>query len=286
MPVHNKEIASILNEVADYLEQKGKNEFRINAYRNAARTVLGLTKSISQMAKNEKDIRALPDIGESMAKKLTEIAKTGNLRQLEKLKKQIPGSLIDIMKLEQMGPQRTKVLYEKLNIESLEELKKAANQGKIEELEGFMKKTTQNIIKEIKQFSQKGGSGRFKLHEAGYLIKPMVKHLEKKMENIILAGSYRRMKETVGDIDIVCTSKKPKKAMKHFVEYDEVKDVLEQGETRSAVRLRSQLQVDMRIVEKKSLGAAKLYFTGSKAHTVALRKMAKADDLKINEYGI
>jgi DNA polymerase (family X) len=286
MPVHNKEIAAILNEVADYLELKDENEFRITAYRNAARTVLGLTQSISQMAKDEKDIQSLPDIGESMAEKIAEIAQSGRLKQLEKLKKQIPASLTDIMKLEQMGPQRTKVLYEELNIESIAELKKAAKEGKIEELDGFGKKTTRNILKEIKQFSQKGGSKRVKLHEAGQMIQPMVKYLEKKMENITLAGSYRRMKETVGDIDIVCTGKDPEKAMKHFAKYDEVQEVLSQGKTKSSVRLRSGLQVDLRIVEKKSFGAAKLYFTGSKAHTIALRKMAKEDDLKINEYGI
>ncbi len=286
MPVHNKEIAAILNEVADYLELKGENEFRINAYRNAARTVLGLTKSISQMAKDEKDIRSLPDIGESMAGKIAEIAQSGQLKQLEKLKKQIPASLTGIMKLEQMGPQRTKILYEELDIKSIEELKKAAKEGKIEELKGFGKKTTQNILREIKQFSQKGGSQRFKLHEADQMIQPMVKYLKKKMGNINLTGSYRRMKETVGDIDIVCTSKDPGKAMKHFISYDEVSQVLSKGKTRASVRLHTDLQVDIRIVEKESLGAAKLYFTGSRAHTLALRKMAKEDDFKVNEYGI
>jgi len=286
MPVHNKEIANILSEVADYLELKGENEFRINAYRNAARTVLGLTKSITQMAEDEKNIRSLPDIGESMAKKIIEIAQSGQLKQLKKLKRQLPPSLTDIMKLEQMGPRRTKILYEELNIETIEDLKKAAKEGKIEKLEGFGKKTTENIIKEIKQFSQKGGSKRFKLHEAGEIVSPMVKYIGEKMENITLAGSFRRMKETVGDIDIVCTSNDPEKAMKHFVGYDEVKDVLSQGKTRSSVRLRTNLQVDIRVVEKKSLGAAKLYFTGSKAHTVALRKMAKEEGYKVNEYGI
>ncbi len=286
MPVHNKEIADILNETADYLEIKGKNEFRINAYRNAARTILGLTKSISQMAEDEKDIRSLPDVGESMAKKIKEIARTGHLKQLDKLKKQIPSSLTDIMKLEQMGPRRTKILYEELNIESIDDLQKAAEQGEVEELEGFGKKTTQNILKEVKQFSKKGGSQRVKLHEAGEMIQPMLNYLEAEMENITLTGSYRRMKETVGDIDIVCTGKDPEKAMQYFVDYDEVQEILSHGETKSSVRLRTNLQVDIRIVKKKSFGAAKMYFTGSKAHTVALRKMAKEQGYKINEYGI
>jgi DNA polymerase (family X) len=286
MPVHNSEIAEILNEVADYLEIKGKNEYRITSYRNAARTVLGLSESISKMAEDKKDIQSIPDIGESMAEKITEITQTGELEQLEKLKKQIPESLRDIMKLEQMGPQRTKILYEELNIESIDELKRAAEQGEIEKLEGFGEKTTKKILKEIKQFSEKGGSERFKLHEAGEMIQPMLKYLEKEMDNITIAGSYRRMKETVGDIDLLCTAKDQEKAMQHFCDYEEVQDVLSHGETRSSVRLRTGLQVDIRIIKKKSFGAAKLYFTGSKAHTVALRKMAKEEHLKINEYGI
>jgi DNA polymerase (family X) len=286
MPVHNKEIADILNETADYLEIKGKNEFRINAYRNAARTILGLTKSISQMAEDEKDIRSLPDVGESMARKVKEIARTGHLKQLDKLKKQLPATLTEIMKLEQMGPRRTKILYEELEIESIDDLKKAAEQGKIEELDGFGEKTAKNILKEIKQFSKKGGSQRVKLHEAGEMIQPMLKYLEGEMENITLTGSYRRMKETVGDIDIVCTCTDPERAMQHFVDYDEVQEILSHGEAKSSVRLRTNLQVDIRIVKKQELGAAKLYFTGSKAHTVALRKMAKEEGYKINEYGI
>lgn len=284
MPVHNKEIADKLNETADYLEVKGENEYRINSYRNAARTLLGLSDNVSMMKK--KDIQALPDIGESMVKKISEITTTGKLKQLKKLKKEFPESLRDIMKLEQMGPQRTKMLYEELNIESIDELKKAAKEGKVEKLEGFGKKTTQNILKEIKQFSKKGGSERFKLHEAEELIQPMLKYLKKEIKDITLAGSYRRMKETVGDIDLLGISNDAEKAMKHFVKYDEVQDVLSHGESRSSVRLRTGLQVDIRIVKKKSFGAAQLYFTGSKAHTVALRKMAKEDDLKINEYGI
>lgn len=284
MPVHNKEIADKLKETADYLEVKGENEFRINSYRNAARTLLGLSDNVSAM--NKKDIEALPDIGESMVKKISEITNTGELKQLKKLRKKFPETLRDIMKLEQMGPQRTKMLYEELNIESLDELKKAAKEGKIEELEGFGKKTAQNILKEIKQFADKGGSQRFKLHETEELIQPMLKYLKKEIKDITIAGSYRRMKETVGDIDLVGVSNDTEKAMDHFVKYDEVQDVLSHGESRSTVRLRTGLQVDIRIVEKKSFGSALLYFTGSKAHTVALRKMAKEDDLKINEYGI
>lgn len=286
MPVHNKEIADILSEVADYLEIKGENQYRINSYRNAASAVMGLSESISQMARDEKDIQAIPDIGESMAEKITEISQTGKLIQLEKLRKQFPESLRDIMKLEQMGAKRTKILYKELNIESVDELHKAAKQGKVEQLEGFGEKTTKKILKEISQFSEKGGSERFKLHDAGEMIQPMLKYLEKEMDNITIAGSYRRMKETVGDIDLLCSAKDPEKAMQHFCNYEEVQDVLAHGETRSSVRLRTGLQVDIRIIKKKSTGAAKLYFTGSKAHTIALRTMAKENDLKINEYGL
>ncbi len=286
MPVHNKEIADILNEIADYLEIRGENQFRINSYRKAANTLLGLSESVSKMAESKEDIQSIPDIGESMAGKIYEIVKSGKLKQLEKLREKVPETIRDIMKLEQMGPERTKTLYQELDIESLEDLKKAAEAGEIEKLDGFGEKTTQKILREIEEFSEKGGSKRYKLHEAGEMIQPMLEYLEEEMKNLTLTGSYRRMKETVGDIDLICTARKPEKAMQHFVDYEEVQDVLSHGKTRSSVRLRTGLQVDIRIVNTSSLGAAILYFTGSKAHTVALRKMAKEDNLKINEYGI
>ncbi len=282
----NKEIADALNEIADYLEIKGKNEFRVRSYRNAARRISNLDKNITEMAKNHEDIESIPDIGESMSEKIEEIAKTGKISQLDELRDEMPAILIEIMKMEQMGPKRTRILYKELGIESLEELKKAAKDGKIEKLEGFGKKTTKKILKEIKEYNKKGGSKRFLLNDAETIIQPMLEYLKKEIQNITIAGSYRRMKETVGDIDLVGTSNKAEKAMEMFVNYDEVKEIINHGLTKSIVKLRSGLQVDIRIVEKKSFGAAKLYFTGSKSHTIALRKIAQEKDYKVNEYGI
>ncbi|MFO7924511.1 MAG: DNA polymerase/3'-5' exonuclease PolX [Bacteroidales bacterium] len=286
MPVHNKEIAKILNEIADLLDIKGENQFRIRSYRNAARTISGLTENITQIKGGKKKIKSLPGIGESIAEKIEEIANTGRISQLDELKKEIPESLVDIMKLEQMGPQRTKILNEKLNIQSIKDLEKAAKEGEIEKLEGFGKKTSENILKEIEEYSEKGGSKRFKLHEAGEMIKPMVKYLKKNIKDITIAGSYRRKKETVGDIDILGISKDPDMAMDYFVNYEEVERILAKGESRSSVKLRTGLQVDMRIFNKESYGAALLYFTGSKAHSIALRKEGQEKSYKVNEYGI
>jgi DNA polymerase (family 10) len=286
MPVHNKEITEKLNEVADLLDIKGENEFRVRAYRNAVRTISGLSKSVAGMIDEDEDISSLPDVGESMAEKIEEIVKTGKLKQLKKLKKEVPASLIEIMKLEQMGSQRTKTLYEKLDIDSIDDLRKAIEAGKVEEVEGFGKKTADNIKREIGEYSKKGGSKRVKRSEAEEEIQPLVEYLKDKMSDVTIAGSFRRKKETVGDIDILATSSNIKKAMKAFTEFDEVDRVIAHGESKSSIKLRTGLQVDLRIVEKNEFGAALLYFTGSKEHSVELRKIGQEKDLKVNEYGV
>jgi DNA polymerase (family 10) len=202
------------------------------------------------------------------------------------LKKEVPSSLIEIMKLEQMGPERTKTLHEELDIDSISDLKKAIDDGKVEEVEGFGKKTVENIQREIGEYSKKGGSKRVKRSETEEEIQPLVDYLNDKMNDVIIAGSFRRKKETVGDIDILATSSDTKKAMKAFTEFDEVDRVIAHGESKSSIKLRTGLQVDLRIVEKNEFGAALLYFTGSKEHSVALRKIGQKKDLKVNEYGV
>lgn len=286
MAVHNKEIADMLNEVADLLDIKGENQFRIRSYRNAARTVTGMSESLDKMVRQDDSIKDLPGIGDSIAKKIREIVESGQLSQLDKLKNEIPASVAEIMKLEQMGPQRTKVLHEALNIESINDLKKAAREGKIKEVKGFGKKTSDKILKEIEEYSKADGTERTKLGDVDELIGPLMDHLGKKLEDITIAGSYRRRKETVGDIDILATSKNPEEGMEHFVSFEETDRILSKGETRSSVKLRSGLQVDLRIVKKRSYGAALLYFTGSKAHSIALRKIGQEKDFKVNEYGV
>lgn len=286
MPVYNKEITEKLSEVADLLDIKGENEFRIRAYRNAVRTISGYSKNLSEMVKKGEDISLLSGIGESMAEKIEEIVETNSLKQLEKLRKEIPSSLIEIMKLEQMGPQRTKILHEELGIESINDLKEAVESGKVEELKGFGKKTAESIHREIKEYSRRKRSGRIKRSEAIEEVTPLFRYLKDKMDQVTIAGSYRRKKETVGDIDILGADGDPEKAMKAFTSYDEIDRVLSRGEKKSSIKLRTGLQVDLRIVDKKAFGAALLYFTGSKAHSIALRKRGQEKDLKVNEYGV
>ena len=286
MAVHNKEIIDLLNELADFLEIKGENQFRVRAYRNAVRSLSGFTRNISDMLDGEDGISSVPGIGDSMAEKIKEIAETGKLEQLEQLRKEMPPSLLDILKLQQMGPQRTKILFDKLQITSVDELKEAAESGKIAGLKGFGEKTAEKILQEIANFEQIGGSVRVKWSEARDFVIPLVDYLSGKMDQLTVAGSFRRKKETVGDIDLVACSKSPEKAMTDFVNYGEVREVLSKGNTRSSVILRTGLQVDLRIVEKEAHGAALLYFTGSREHTIALRKIGQEQGYKVNEYGI
>lgn len=286
MAVHNKEIAEILEEMADLLDIKGDNPFRIRSYRNAARTVFGLPDSLDKMVDKHGKIQELPGIGKSIAQKIREIVETGELSQLKRLKNEIPESLLEIMKLEQMGPQRTKLLHEELGIVSIADLKKEAQEGKIEKVKGFGKKTSEKILKEIEEYAKAGRVERFRLGEADELTDALMDHLGKKLEDLTIAGSYRRRKETVGDIDILATSENPSEGMEHFVSFEETSDILSMGTTRSSVKLRSGLQVDLRIVKKQSYGAALLYFTGSKAHSIALRKLGQEKGFKVNEYGV
>ena len=285
VPVHNKTILNILNELADLLDIQGENQFRVRAYRNAIRSLSGFTGSIAEKVHNG-EVSSLEGIGTSMSEKIKEIAETGELEQLNQLKKKVPTSLAEIMKLDQMGPHRTKLLYDTLNITTLQDLEKAAREGKIENVPGIGKKTSEKILREIEEFSDKGGLKRTKWSEAENQVNSLLNYLEGKMENVTVAGSFRRKKETVKDIDLVATSKNPKKAMRDFIGYDETERVVAIGETKSSVKLHSGIQVDLRIIEEESFGSAILYFTGSKEHTIVLRKMAQEKKLKLNEYGI
>jgi len=286
MPLKNKNIAEKLEEIAGLLEIKGENRFRIRSYRDAARVISDMSEDIGSLVDDEGKLQDIPGIGESIAEKIREIIKTGKLKQLEKLKKEIPESLLEVMALEQMGPERTKVLYEKLGVESIEDLKKAVQEGKIEDISGFGTKMSETISKAIEEYEQMDHVGRFKLKEVEDRIESLKHHLEKELDNISIAGSYRRKKETVGDIDILATAEDPQKGIEHFTSYEDVSRVLSKGETKSSLILKSGMRVDLRLVEKKSYGAAMVYFTGSKAHNIELRKIARDKSMKVNEYGL
>lgn len=286
MPVHNSDIADIFNQVADLLEIQGANQFRVRAYRNASRTVGDLSQSASEIIKKGVDLSTLPGIGKDLAGKITEIVETGKLSLLEDLKKDTPGDLSKLMGIGGLGPKRIKTIYGRLGVSTLEELEKAARQHKIRGLEGLGDKTEQDILEELKRVEKV--KKRTKIPEADEIVRSIMKYLKvvKGIKNLDVAGSYRRRKETVGDLDILATVKKGAKIMDRFINYEDIDKVISQGKTRSSVLLRSGFQIDLRVVSEVSYGAALHYFTGSKVHNIAIRKMGVQKGLKINEYGV
>lgn len=286
MPIHNSDIAQAFNKIADFLEIKGENVFRVRAYRNAALVMADLGKSAADMVKDGEDFSQLPGIGKDLAAKIEEIVKTGKLAFLEKLEKETPPGVIKMMAIQGLGPHRVKALYEKLHIKDMDGLKRAALAKKVRALEGFGEKIEESILREIERV--KKAEGQMKLADAEQVALPLVEYIKKTkgLKKVIIAGSFRRAKEVVRDLDILVTCDDSAKVMKNFIGYEDVDKVISRGETRSTVILRSGFQVDMRVVPEKSYGAALCYFTGSKSHNIELRRIAKNKHLKLNEYGV
>ncbi len=286
MPIHNSDIEEILTAVANLLEIKGENPFRVRAYRNAARTIQGLSQSAAQMLRAGQDLSELPGVGKDLAGKIAEIVATGTLRLLAELQGELPAGLTDLMKVPGLGPKRVAALYKELGVTTLNALAQAAEQGRIHGIEGFGKKTEEHILEETARLRQTQ-SKRVSLVVAEQVAGPLVEYLQQTSgaNDVVVAGSFRRQKETVADLDILATCEKNSKVMDRFVGYEDVRQVVAQGETRSTVILRSGVQVDLRVVPQASYGAALLYFTGSKEHNIAIRKIGLAKTLKINEYG-
>jgi DNA polymerase (family 10) len=286
MPVHNADIANVFEEIADLLEIENANPFRVRAYRNAARQLQGMGVPAADMMAKDEDLTELPGIGDDLAAKIQEIVETGKCQFLEKLRQKTPPTITELLKIPGLGPKRVRALYHELDVHTLEQLARAARDGRIRKLPGFGEKTEQTILDAISAHVEK--QARFKLAVAAQYAEPLRKYLEKisGVEQAVLAGSYRRFKETVGDIDILVTAGNTENVMDRFVAYDEVKDVLAKGSTRAAVILKSGLQVDLRVVDEKCFGAALQYFTGSKAHNIEIRRLAQERKLKISEYGV
>ncbi len=286
MPVHNADIATLFEEIADLLEIDNANPFRVRAYRNAARQLQGMGVPAADMVAKGEDLTELPGIGDDLAAKIEEIVETGQCRFLEKLRRKTPPTITELLKIPGLGPKRVRALYHELDVHTLEQLARAARDGRIRELPGFGAKTEQTILEAISAHAEK--QTRFKLAVAAQYAEPLKRYLEKipGAGQVVLTGSYRRCKETVGDIDILVTATDPEKIMNRFVVYDEVKDVLAKGPTRATVILKSRLQVDVRVVEQDCFGAALQYFTGSKAHNIEIRRLAQERRLKISEYGV
>ncbi len=288
MAVHNHEIAKALKKLSDLLEIDGASSFRVRAYRNAARTINEMSQELADLVEAGQDLSKLPDIGKNMADKIKNFVRTGKLPQLEEMQQKIPVDTEELLQISQLGDKGIKSLYENLGITNMDQLRKAAEAGKVEALKGFGKKTQQKMLDEINKISKGETKGRFKWAIAEQIIEPYISYLRniKGVESVDAAGSYRRKKETVGDMDLLVVADNPTEVMNRFVSYEEVKEVIAHGETKSSVILRTGLQVDLRVIPRDSYGAAMLYFTGSKAHNVAIRRIAQGQEYKINEYGI
>jgi len=286
VPVQNSEIADIFYEIADLLEIEGANQFRVRAYRDAARTIEGYPRRINEMTENDESLEEIPGIGEDLANKIEEIVKTGNLVFYEKLLARTPQSLLKLLDISGLGPKRVQQLFQELDITNLEELRAAIEDGQVAELDGFGAKTVDNILKALESESLE--EERTRLDIAEQFVEPLVEYLQdiQSVTKVTVAGSYRRRKATVGDLDIIATSKEGASITEAFVKFDSVAEILSQGDTKASVKLRSGLQVDLRVVPEESYGAALLYFTGSKEHNIHLRNIAVKKDLKINEYGV
>jgi DNA polymerase (family 10) len=286
MPVHNTEIADIFDQVADILEIEGANRFRVRAYRNAANTIRDQSRSVADMVDRNEDLSDLPDIGEDLAGKITEIVKTGNLTLLDEISGEVPAAIVKATRIPGIGPKRAKALFEALDLGSIDDLRKAAEDGKIAKIEGFGPKTQSKIRKELTR--EDFGEHRIRIDVAQEFGEPLLDWI-RKIDGVTkaeIAGSYRRRKETVGDLDILVAGTDGKAIIDRFTKYNEIENVASKGKTRSTVTLRSGLQVDLRVIPEESWGAALHYFTGSKAHNIAGRRRAQDRGLKLNEYGL
>ncbi len=281
----NQTIAMIFENMATLLELKDENVFKIKAYRKAADNIINLAQDLSDLRKEDK-LSQIPGIGEALRDKIIEYLDTGKVAAYEELKKEIPESLLELVRIPSVGPRTAKLLFQELKITNVEMLEKAAQAGRLLDLPGIKEKTVENILKGIRLL--KSGQERMDLATATYLSEQFVEALEKipQVRQISVAGSLRRGKETIRDIDILIDSSKPQVVMDAFVKLPQVKEVQAHGETKSSVLTHENIQVDLRVVERNSFGAALLYFTGSKNFNVKLRQIAINQNKKVSEYGV
>ncbi|HEY6873409.1 MAG TPA: DNA polymerase/3'-5' exonuclease PolX [Geobacteraceae bacterium] len=282
----NQDISQIFSEMAEILEIKGDNPFKIRAYRRAALNVEGLTRNVEELSHDE--LLEIPGVGEELAAKIEEFVRTGSVHAHEKLKGEIPAGTLSLLAIPGLGPKTARLLHDKLGVESIEELEQAAAEHRLAGIPGIQQKTEDNILKGIATVKRGQGGYRQPLGRILPIARDLVEQLKKRARvgRIEIAGSLRRWKETVKDIDIVATSSDPAGVMAAFVSLPQVAGVVMHGPTRSSVVIREGVSVDLRVVEPASFGAALAYLTGSKQHNVRLREMAAKQGLKINEYGI
>jgi len=281
----NKEIAGIFNQIADALEYKGENVFRVVAYRKAARILEELTEDVEELLKTDK-LKSLPGIGEGMAKKIEEYLKTGKMQKYIEATRGIPPTLLELLNIQNLGPKTLALANKHLGVKNLQDLKRVIEDGSLAKLPQMGEKKVENIKKGIELYER--SHERLSIAVAESIASGVIEYLKNNAPvlQISPAGSLRRWKETIGDIDILVTGKDHKKIVEVFTHYPDAEQILSAGETKSSILVQGGVQVDIRIVDKKSFGAALQYFTGSKAHNVRLRSIAVSKKWKLNEYGL
>jgi DNA polymerase (family 10) len=292
--MENSEIAEILTDIVNLLEIKGDNPFRLRAYKNAILVIEELPYKLETIVSEETDqktLEAIPGIGKGVSEKIHEILGTGRCHTLDELLTEYPAGLLDMLKLSGMGPKKVKLVFEELGVKSIRGLERAAKAGALNTLPGMGKKSEEKILKAIENYRMIAGGGRTSLPAALSEALEIIDYLEDSplVKRVEYAGSLRRWEETIGDLDILAVSKKDgqnSEIMEYFRSYPEVAETVVSGETKTTVTLTGGINVDLRVVPAESFGAAMQYFTGSKTHNIALRKIAQKKGLKINEYGV
>ncbi len=284
--MRNDEIARVLQEIADMLEMTGENFFRVRAYRNAARTVQDYPAALSGLSREQID--ALPGIGADLAEKIATLAAGGEVPLHARLKKTFPAGLLELRSLPGLGPKRIKLLHDRLKISGLADLRRALAAGQLGAIGGFGPKSEERLLKALEARGAEPAEKRWPRHEAAAVAHELLEWIKaaRGVENVAIAGSLRRGRETVGDIDLLAAATDAAAVMKRFLSFEAVERRLGAGETKASVVLRGGPQVDLRVIDSESWGAALVYFTGSKAHSVHLRKIAQGAGLLLNEYGL
>ncbi len=286
LAMDNEKIAKVLGQLADLLEFTGANAFRLRAYRNGARKIKELPESISGLIDQGTDLVKLEGIGKSVAEKCIELCQTGRLKQMDELLEEIPATVLDLLNVPKMGPKKAAAVFHELGVENLAQLKAACEAGAVSKLSGFGKKTEQAILEGIA--IAVAANERILWSAADKIVTKLRQHMAtcKAVGQLEFAGSYRRGKETVGDLDMLATSTDAPGVMDHFASFEDITSTIVRGDTKMSVRLEDEFQVDLRVVPDDSFGAALQYFTGSKEHNVQVRGKAKQMGLKINEWGV
>ncbi len=282
----NTEIAKVFQDMADLLELKGENPFKVRAYQRAARAIEHLPKEIEIMLEEGEDLQTIPGVGEAIAKKTVELVTTGKLRIYEELKAEFPEGITTLLEIPGIGPKTAKRLSSELGIKSVDELEQAIKDGRVAKLFRLGDKTADNILQQIQALRRK--DQRIPIGEALPVVEEVLNALRPLpgVKNLTTAGSLRRFKETVGDIDLMGTADNPEEVINAFVALPQIREVLAKGPTKASVILPGGLQADLRMVEHDSFGSLLQYFTGSKQHNIALRLRGQKQGLKLSEYGI